>query len=308
MALHRYHIMRILIFHLLLAPGMVLAQPYYHDHVTLAQQAVEAARYDSAAIHYERAFQRYVGLGEHRAGYARVLKHLGAEARSLEQLLFAIDSLHLHDYAAVLNDACFQQWERPELYITFRRQADSTVTTHLSGLNTHYRDQLLEIHVVDQAIRKAIYQLEISEQVADTVMSKVWKEYRPIDSLNMQRLRRLIATYGYPDMDIVGIEANKAAWLIIQHSDLQPKETLLPMLKASCDRGQTPMKYYAYVHDRLINQKGTTETRYCCSGRLEPDGIIYFRAENPSCLNLWRESVGLPPEEAFRKYEPCSEP
>ncbi len=308
MALHRYHIMRILIFHLLLAPSMVLAQPYYHDHVTLAQQAVEAARYDSAAIHYERAFQRYVGLGEHRADYAKVLKHLGAEARSLEQLLFAIDSLHLHDYAEVLNDACFQKWERPELYIAFLRQADSTVTAHLSGLNTHYRDQLLEVHVVDQHIRKAIYQLELSEQVADTVMKKVWKALAPIDSLNSQRLIRLIAAYGYPDVDAVGTEANKAAWLVLQHADLHTQETYLPMLKESCDRGQTPMKYYAYVHDRKINNAGSSYVKYGCSLRLEEDGVFWLRAQNKSCINYYREQVGLPPLEEYRREGPCIEP
>ncbi|MBX2972668.1 MAG: hypothetical protein KF797_06165, partial [Flavobacteriales bacterium] len=158
--------MRFLAFLPLFAACALSAQPYYHDHVALAEQAAKEARYDSAAAHYERAFQRYVGLGEHRAGYAKVLKHLGDEARSVEQLLFAIDSLHLHDYAAALDDTSFQQWSQPELYAHFLREAESTVAAHLRGLNTHYRDQLLEIEVVDQAIRGAIYQLELSEQVA----------------------------------------------------------------------------------------------------------------------------------------------
>jgi|688.fasta_scaffold83466_3 hypothetical protein len=280
-------------------------QLFYHDHVRLAKQAMINERCDSALIHYQNAFHRYVGLPADRASYANALKCSGEEQRCLEELLFAIDSLHLHDYQAVLDDSCYQTWKSPELYITFLRKADSVVTTHLSGMNTHYRDQLLDIEVVDQHIRKVIYELEVSEQLADTVMKKVWKALGPIDSLNTERLLRFIATYGYPDIDMVGLEANKAAWLIIQHSDLEPQEALVPLLKASCERGQTPLRYYAYVFDRLINNRGSSYVKYGCSYRLESDGILWLRAQDPSCINYYREQVGLPPLNEFRDEGPC---
>lgn len=291
------------LFNLISAWGQVA---YYYDYLRLANKAIAQNDYTGAAGYFALALERYEGCAIDRMDYARVLKILGEEKRSIDQMLFAIDHFHQHDYANVLKDTCFQRWEHPEHYYSFLYKADSTVTAHLVGFNTYYRAQLLEIQVVDQSTRRAITQLEVSEQISDTVMSKVWKALDPIDSLNTQRLIGLIAAYGYPDLDVVGPDANKAAWLVILHSDLQFKETLFPLLKASCDRGQTPMKYYAYVHDRLINQRGITETKYVCSGRLESDGVLYFRAENPSCVNLWRESVGLPPEDTWRKYEPCS--
>jgi hypothetical protein len=289
----------------LLLCSKALGQTYYHDYVALGERSLQSEDFRSAVIHYEQAFKRFVGYPEDRVAYACALKSLGHEAESVEQLLLAIDSLHMHDYQSALNHACFQEWSHPDVLLRFKLAADSALAVHLRTLNTQYRDQLLEMFIVDQGIRGCINQLETSEQVADSVMSKVWQAFHPIDSLNTVRLTRLIAAHGFPDVDVVGPDANKAAWLIIQHSDLRAKEAFLPMLKASCDRGQTPMKYYAYAHDRLKNQKGITETRFLCSGRLEADGVIYFRAENPSCLNLWRESVGLPPDDSFRAYEPC---
>jgi len=165
----------------------------------------------------------------------------------------------------------------------------------------------MEMKVSDQALRVVMAIVQDSEVLSDSSKSQAWKASHPIVSMNTQRLIKLIAAFGYPDIDVVGVDANKAAWLIFQHSDKDVKEIYLPMIKASCDRGQTPMKYYAYVHDRLTTQSGITETKYCCAGRKEADGVIWFRAQNKNCLNLYRESVGLPPWEEYRREEPCRE-
>lgn len=285
--------------------GSLRSQLFYHDHVILAKRALSNAHCDSALVHYQNAFSRYVGSAEDRAGYAKALKCAGQEERCLEEVMFAIDSLHMHEYRSVFIDPIFTNWKNPELFITFLIKADSIVDFHLKKFNTEYRDRLLEIELVDQHIRKVSYELELSEQVADTVMKKVWQAMGPIDSLHQQQFIRLLNAYGYPDIDIVGADANQAAWLIVQHSKLPTQDLFIPLLKSSCDRGQTPMKYYAYVHDRRINNAGSSYVKYGCSLRLEEDGVYWLRAENKACLNFYREQVGLPPMDEFREYGPC---
>lgn len=281
---------------------------YYHDYVKLAEEAMADNQYEQAATHYEQAFNRYVGLPNHRADYARTLKQLGMEEQSLDQLFFALDSLHLHGYTGVLEDPCFNHWEQPGLLDRFRHRADSILAVHLKHFNAPYRDQLLRIGVYDQSIRMASGILEESEQVTDTVMQDYWKALRPIDSLNTVILTELIEAHGFPDVDVVGSEANSSAWAILMHAPLKVEERYMPMLEASCRRGQTPMKYYAFLHDRMINNVGSFQVKYGCTFLLGEGGNYYAKPINPPCTNFYREQVGLPPLEGFARDVPCTDP
>lgn len=97
----------------------VWAQTYYHDYTAIGEKALQVRQYSSACMSYENAFRRYAGFGIDRVAYAKALKCNGEEGACLEQLLFAVDSLHTHPYADALKDSCFQRWERPEYFISF---------------------------------------------------------------------------------------------------------------------------------------------------------------------------------------------
>jgi hypothetical protein len=289
---------------LLLSCGPACSQRFFHDHLFMAEQAADSGDLHVAVLYFDSAFARYTGGYEERISYASVLKRLGNEEGACRQLVFAADR-HMHDYHDKLVDSIWIDWAQPALYDVFKKYADSTMAAHNARYNADYAAELLRMNVVDQGIRKIFGLFESTGMATDSVESLYWRYVLPIDSVNVDRFLRLYQRYGFPDIDRVGFEANKAGWLILQHAPLSVQKQLLPVLLKSCEQGQTPWKYYAYLSDRIITQSGVTETKYGCSGRKEADGIFWFRALNKSCLNNYRESVGLPPMDEYRQEQPC---
>jgi hypothetical protein len=220
----------------------------------------------------------------------------------------AIDQ-HMHSYADKLFDSQWTQWLDPTLFEGFKRYADSTVAAHLFGYSEEFSSRLLSMAVVDQGIRKLIGVLEDSGTVQDSTLSLCWRQLDPIDSVNAADYLKLYSRHGFPDIDVVGEDANKAGWLILQHAPLAIQEQFLPIFRNSCERGQTPWQYYAYLTDRVMNRQGLPATKYGCSFIREPDGVYYQRVEDKACVNGYREAVGMPPLDGCRQFqngEPCT--
>jgi len=293
---------------LLLSCGPACSQRFFFDHVATADKACQAGEDRLAIAHYDSAFARYPGSPKERVAFATVLKRSGLERRAVEQLKVAIDQ-HMHSYADKLFDSQWTQWLDPTLFEGFKRYADSTVAAHLFGYSEEFSSRLLSMAVVDQGIRKLIGVLEDSGTVPDSTLSLCWRQLDPIDSVNAADYLKLYSRHGFPDIDVVGEDANKAGWLILQHAPLAIQEQFLPIFRNSCERGQTPWQYYAYLTDRVMNRQGLPATKYGCSFIREPDGIYYQRVEDKACVNAYREAVGMPPLDGCRQFqngEPCT--
>ncbi|MEL6720361.1 MAG: DUF6624 domain-containing protein [Bacteroidota bacterium] len=78
------------------------------------------------------------------------------------------------------------------------------------------------------------------------------------DSSNTERMKIIVAQYGWPTRDLVGNGASSSAWLLVQHADRDPlfQMKCLPLLKAAADNGQTNPRNYAYLYDRVQVAKG----------------------------------------------------
>ncbi|WP_303310062.1 DUF6624 domain-containing protein [Hymenobacter sp. BT730] len=85
-----------------------------------------------------------------------------------------------------------------------------------------------------------------------------------IDSVNIRRIARIIAQYGYPGKTLVGVPANEVALLVIQHSNRIPQ--YLPLIKKMADQGEVPFYLYARMLDRQLMQEGK-EQLYGTQGR-----------------------------------------
>lgn len=117
------------------------------------------------------------------------------------------------------------------------------------------------------------------------------------DAARTERLKQIIEEYGWPTFDLVGRDGANAAWLIAQHSDLDPQfqESALELIKEAAANGQASPGNVAYLTDRVAVGKGepqTYGTQITCKGpKAKPATPIRNRAN----VDVRRKRAGLDP-------------
>jgi len=112
---------------------------------------------------------------------------------------------------------------------------------------------------------------------------------------NAEILDEIIDTIGYPTIELVGIEASEAAWLVIQHAIEKPSFMIkcLKLLQQVSNNNSTYLTQVAYLQDRIAVFQGRlqlygTQFDWDKQGELSPqdyDDIIK--------VNQRRKSIGL---------------
>lgn len=118
---------------------------------------------------------------------------------------------------------------------------------------------------------------------------------------NAEWLKAEIKSRGWLTLSVEGPDADRAAWLIVQHSDHDPafQREALALLTRLKDQNETNKRNYAYLYDRLAanegrNQLYATQAR-CRAGRREPHPAV----EDPQGLETRRAAMGLETLEAY---------
>ncbi len=159
----------------------------------------------------------------------------------------------------------------------------------------------------------AILESDQSERMqVDDMMKKYgmnspeWQTFinamRAKDAGNAHRVCAILDQYGWLGPDEVGEKANRALFLVIQHSDLAIQQKYLPMLRTAVkDRKANPAQL-ALLEDRVALAEGRLQV-YGSQLRTEQDGHTYVRPMiDPEHVDERRASVGLPPMAEYLKH------
>lgn len=156
-------------------------------------------------------------------------------------------------------------------------------------LQPELRTFLLKLQDIDQGIREELLakgygnldSLDIARQEA-------------IDRENTAHLQEIIDEYGWPDRFLVGFDGVQAAFLIAQHADEGFQQAILPLIKASYQRGDLSGGEYALFEDRVrVNQERPQlfgSQAYISDGQL-----ILYPIEDHARVDLRRKDLGLEP-------------
>ena len=103
-------------------------------------------------------------------------------------------------------------------------------------------------------ISEKVYNIEIDTITIDLVMKRIMET----DSLNYLVIKPMFDKYGYLGIDKVGVQSSHNFWLLVQHADFHPdfQDSVLVKMKAEVDKGNAPMKDYAYLYDRVKVNSG----------------------------------------------------
>ncbi|MFW5417771.1 hypothetical protein J0910_14260 [Nocardiopsis sp. CNT-189] len=117
----------------------------------------------------------------------------------------------------------------------------------------------------------------------------------PVDRENRAWVRGVIDRLGWPGRSLVGTGGAEAAWLLVQHCELETQERCLPLLEAAVAAGEAEPWHLAYLEDRVRCRRGLPQrygTQYISEGggppRLQP-------VEDPDRLDERRAAAGLGP-------------
>ncbi|XXF79410.1 hypothetical protein P2318_06570 [Myxococcaceae bacterium GXIMD 01537] len=149
------------------------------------------------------------------------------------------------------------------------------------------RDELMKMMEEDQEARMALGRSDFKDEAAKARMAA-------IDTRNTARMKEIIAAKGWPGTKLVGANGSLAAWLLVQHADLDVafQKQCLPLIEKAVAQGEASAKNLAYLTDRVLVAENKPQ-RYGTQFH-EVDGNLVPRPlEDEARVDERRASVGL---------------
>lgn len=182
-------------------------------------------------------------------------------------------------------------------------------TGQASTLNKALEAELLKMGADDQKYRGVIEAEMIKMSAAGTNAASdefiaAVKSQDEIDARNMAQLEEIIRRNGWPGKSLVGEDAGKAAFLILQHTDLTRQEKYLPLLKEAAKKGDARAADVAMLEDRVLVRRGKKQIygTQVHSGHETGGKLVLAPIEDEEHVDERRKSVGLMPLGEYLKH------
>ena len=174
--------------------------------------------------------------------------------------------------------------------LIFRREAD---------MRAKIDSILCDIGRKDQAVRA-----DWAKMATGSVTNEEAIEYAlkldETDSTNLASVSRILDTYGWPSG--LSDAANKAIFLVIDHSDLNIMNKYIGLFRDAVEKGYLSMNDFVTMEDRMLMNDGKPQKYGTQAYSLVEDSktVIYiWPVEDPDKLDALRKSVGLMPIESY---------
>ncbi len=164
---------------------------------------------------------------------------------------------------------------------------DSMCNALRSTYDSKLVDKIQDIKEKDQRYRQLLSTSTLDKLKADGS----WQKQLALDKENSESVKAILESVGYPGRSIVGYENESAAFLAIQHSNLELMEYGLPYLKKAAKDLDLDVRYYPYLYDRIQLLKKLPQ-RFGTQSNL--DGTLY-ELSDPETVNIRRQEYGLFP-------------
>src|SRR5258708_32417370 len=115
----------------------------------------------------------------------------------------------------------------------------------------------------DELIKRGLKDQELCFTIQNPKNASVnWEDIKRTDQDNTAWLKSVIKKEGWPTISKVGEEASHAAWLIVQHADLDIKfqEDCLALLQKTWKNHDINPRNLAYLTDRVAVNTGLEQT------------------------------------------------
>lgn len=162
------------------------------------------------------------------------------------------------------------------------------------------RSELAEMLKDDQKYRGMVNEIENDKTLpADEKEKKVsalWERQNQLDQTNIRKLAKIIDLYGWPTRSGVGKEGSLAAFLVVQHGDLNYQKKYFPLIKDAVSKGEADRDDAALLEDRILMRDGKKQiygTQLYFNEATKK--LELWPIENEESVDARRASVGLRP-------------
>jgi hypothetical protein len=176
-----------------------------------------------------------------------------------------------------------------------------------SRQDTALQRKLLRMDEEDQRYRDELAELikklagPDRERITERLMKLSAKQER-IDRRNREELSKIIQKYGWPGISLVGPEANRAAFLVVQHADLTYQKRYFDLIKEAVNRNEARPSDFAMLQDSVLTKEGKKQIYGTALHTNEKTGALeLFPIEDEANVDARRASVGLPPMTEYLK-------
>ncbi|WP_185113577.1 DUF6624 domain-containing protein [Chryseobacterium sp. JM1] len=172
-------------------------------------------------------------------------------------------------------------------------------------INVKLKNELATIQKDDQIYRE-LMESDVSQEQKEKVMKeknlskeditdKLWSLMDEQDKINLEKVEKIIAEYGYPGKSLVGEPENETTWFVIQHSS--KINQYMPLIKAAAEHKEIPFRLYAMMLDRQLMNDGKeqiygTQGFSSHDGEKESDPIIW-PIKDVKNVNKLRKEAGF---------------
>ncbi|WIY70692.1 hypothetical protein KB221_06635 [Aquidulcibacter paucihalophilus] len=176
------------------------------------------------------------------------------------------------------------------------------------------RERLERMGVLDQVGRRALNPIDLTllpESERAAANSAMWAPLVATDERLMAELLTMVPPEGWFLKSAYGEQAASAAFLIVQHSDLENWRRFVPILEPLVAAGEVDGQSYGLMYDRLAQNEGRLQ-RYgtqvtCKAGKWVIDRE---NLEDPDNADARRREMGFrwtlaEYEQVFANHPPC---
>ncbi|WP_053206549.1 DUF6624 domain-containing protein [Jiangella muralis] len=148
---------------------------------------------------------------------------------------------------------------------------------------------------LDDELRTELLAMKEQDQAERTGAVAEWNDQERTD-----RLAEIVDEHGWPGSDLVGADGASAAWVIAQHSDLDPEfqQRALELMRPAAEAGLADAGELAYLEDRVALNTGGEQVYgtqiACVDGVPEPAPLA-----DPETVDERRAEAGLEPLDEY---------
>lgn len=200
---------------------------------------------------------------------------------------------------------CQKGWLAQAAYEETKSLCTGIETKKETVTNPELQKELAIMFYNDQAVRGNAKPELLREfgLTADSVSYKL--DAVATDALNREKLKKIIARYGFPDKLMVGETGMESIFFVIQHAD-QDKEfqvAQFPHIEAAVKRGDLDGQKYAYLYDRIKVNAGEPQRYGTQFSRVDSENNVAELApvEDIENLDKRRKEMGMMPIQIYRE-------
>lgn len=176
--------------------------------------------------------------------------------------------------------------------------------------NEKLKLEIIELYVADQAIRGHIMNDMIAKYHIDTTGIKTEHDWSNpnevnVDEVTRNRLKEIFKEYGFPTRQLIGRDAMRGIFFIIQHADgdKEWQKSQLQYIESGVKTGDFTKVDYAYLYDRIKVNHSQPQKYGSQFARVDIKNKIVELRETEELDNLdkRRREMGMMPVEMYKR-------